>query len=582
MSSPFGPDFSTLAPALSATPNPAIHTAPPGPQPSLPYTPQQLLELGAQWIEGFVRRVALAVLGAIPGGAEAFELLSEWAANTNSTLSNAWTGLNSLLNDLWTNPAAVIASIPQALVTGLVGIAATATNAFNGLGALITQVGGAVIDDVAAAINGAVAGVAGTINAIVAGFTGLIGSWTTGDAQAAAANLAAQQAEIAASVAALQQQSDIAAQAGKSAFVDFSLRADADSLGSDFDQTYSGAGDDWYGVTSGRAATRINTISAGRRGWATYNVFSTNGDYQQVSAVFASSPQVTTYGQPFTPVTIYGYNALRCRVASTGPYAGIDCVMVVFDQAGFNLGCVVNGVWTNWARVNRAFDPGAIYWLRAGTVAGLRQYYVGINKGTLLIHTEVGTASQVGADYRRGGVFGEWSVGVDGFGTKFAAYPGLVAALSVQDAAPPTILGSYGKVYRASSAIGVNLGVGAGIIAPPNFFDTVYALTSDLQWTSSASAFTVTKKGRYLVSCTLTCDSTASRGTVGIMVNGGITGIGAEGWASHVSQALNLFPGDYIQFIYTATTAVRLIGMANGSIAWFSIAKLTEDVPNVT
>ena len=122
---------------VSSTPGAPVHNLPTKQDLKFPFTPQQLLEIGGQLIEQFLRRVVEAVVGFfVPGAGPAFDQLFDWAHDLGTA---AW-------------------------------------GAFNQVGQLISDIGGAVIGDVSSAINGAVNGLAHLVDKLLHDAGAVIGS----------------------------------------------------------------------------------------------------------------------------------------------------------------------------------------------------------------------------------------------------------------------------------------------------------------------------------------------------------------------------------------------------------------------
>ncbi|MCV7434807.1 DUF7257 domain-containing protein [Mycolicibacterium bacteremicum] len=430
--------------------------------------------------------------------------------------------------------------------------------------------------DVGEGITDAVTGTANTINAIVQGFTGLIGDWLFPDVESAAEAIARQQAETAASVAKLQQLNSANAQGGNSGFVDFTGLADASTMGSQFDQFYSGAGTDTLGIVGGRTGVVPGTFTADRLCRFVFNAKTTLSDFQRVSMVFATSPGKRSFAFPATQ-TVYGYNYIRARIAESGTYAGIDCVQVIFDIDSFDLGCVVNGVWTKWITVAHKFRPGAIYSLDAGSTGGNRQYRILLNGANVYVHNEVGTISQLGSGYRDTGGGGAWEAGTDG-GTWFRAQPSAIAAFYMADNTPPGQLSSIGRAFRASGTTVSFNTVSTMYTLPANMFDTFDYATPDLVWNGSAGSWTIGRRGNYIVNAHMANNNTTLTGYVALFVNGVQTNSGNVGPFSTLAFAIPLMPGDVLTLGYfTGTANCRIFGRADGDITFFQVVRITPD-----
>lgn len=433
-----------------------------------------------------------------------------------------------------------------------------------------------VVGDIGTGISNAVTGTVNTISAIVQGFTGMIGNWVFGDVEAAARAVAQQAADTAASVAKLQQLNSANAQGGNSGFVDFSSVADGSSLGSSFTQYYSGSGTDLFGVVGGRGSITPGTNMVGRTCQYVYNTKQTLTDLQRVSAVFSTSVGVR-FGPFFAPFTVEAVNSLRARVAESGTYAGVDCVQVLFTHNTLYLGCVVSGVWTQWAAVGHAFRPGAIYSLDAGSLGGDRQYRVQANGATIYLHNEVGTASHKGSGYRATGGGAEWRVGYDGF-NYYPAFPSQVAAFYMADNTTPTLLSSLGRAFRTSATTVSFPTVNTYYNLPAGFFDTLDYSTPDMVWDGTAGSWTVTRRANYIVSVMLATNNTAMSGVPNLMVNGASVARGNTGILSTLIYVSPMNPGDVLTLRYqTATASVQLWGSVDGSSTYFQIARITPD-----
>ncbi|GAS95455.1 Gp31 [Mycolicibacterium canariasense] len=425
---------------------------------------------------------------------------------------------------------------------------------------------------------GFIPAVQGTINALVQGFTGLFGyDWDASDAQSAAEAIAQQQADTAAAVAILQQLNSGNAQGGNSGFVDFTNMPDASSMGSSFSQWYSGAGTDTLGIVSGRAQLTPGTWDAGRKAYYTYTDKTTITDLQRVSVVLSTVPGKRTFG-PFGNLHSYAYNYIRARVAESGTYADVDCVMVIFDIDSFDLGFVANGVWTKWITVSHKFRAGAIYSLDAGTIGGSRQYKILLNGSPVYTHNEVGTLSNLGAGYRKTGGGEEWVIGSDGAGGRFNTTPGALVAFYMADNTPPAMLSSLGRAFRSSSTPISMPSASNWNLFPSGFFDTFDYATNDLVWNGPAGTWTVKRKGNYLVSSEIVTQTTDMSGYPGLYKNGVQTAAGTSGVSGLVVAALPLEPNDVLSLQYfPVTTGVKVMGVTSGAYTYFQVMRITPD-----
>lgn len=162
---------------VAETPGAPVHNLPTKQDLKFPFTPAQLLEIGGQLIEQFLRRVVEAVVGFfVPGAGPAFDQLFDWAhdlgtaawsafnqvgqlisdigghviSDVSAAINGAVSGLSSLVNNLLHNAGAVIGAIPQTIVSGLTGTIATINSGI----AAATQFVQQVIDAILGALRG--------------------------------------------------------------------------------------------------------------------------------------------------------------------------------------------------------------------------------------------------------------------------------------------------------------------------------------------------------------------------------------------------------------------------------------------
>lgn len=478
--------------------------------------------------------------------------LTKMVGTLGKVAGQAWNGLQHLAGQITTSVSAG---------------AETAWEDLEHLGSAVGSAVGQIVSNAQSIIDG-----------IVSGLTGLLGGgWSSSDAQSAAAAVAQQQADTAAAIAVLQQLNSGNAQSGNSGFVDFTNMADASSMGSSFSQWYSGSGSDTYGIVNGRVTVTPGTWDFGRKAYFTYTDKATLTDLQRVSVVLSTSPGKRTFGFGGS-LHSYAYNYIRARVAETGTYSGIDCVMVIFDINSFDLGFVSGGIWTKWVTVNHAYRPGAIYSLDAGGTGGGRQYKVLVNGSSIYTHNEVGTLSNMGGGYRKTGGGAEWVIGSDGSGGHFDTTPGSLAAFYMADNTPPAILSSLGRSFR-SSATTVNFAsAGTEYSLPSGFFDTFDYATNDLEWDGSAGTWTVKRKGNYLINAMLCSTTSTMSGLALLYLNGAKVFLGADGSNASISYLTPLQPGDVLYLTYFPyVNNTKLRGDTNGAATVFQVARVTPD-----
>lgn len=423
------------------------------------------------------------------------------------------------------------------------------------------------------------ADVRANIDNAVQSFFGWLGTgWSREDSEQAFADQAATTAALSAAVTALQNNYTNSVNGGLSAFIDFSLRANSSSLGSDFTQTYTGSGTGTLGITNSKAAWQaVNDSDRSCR--VRYNALATSSDYQMVGAAFASSP--TWFNS-----SSEARNFLYARMDSTGN----TYVYANFGKNDVELGCVVSGVKTVFATRSSgfSFQANSIYWLRCGTLGGQRVFQVLNGTQPLITYTEVGTTSRIGSSYRYTG-FGV-SARASGLGT---VPPGAMTAFGFADNLPPTIVGSIATMYRVKTA-GVALLNGENLL-PTGFFDTPELSTEDYTYSLSNGSFTVANAGNYR--CVIQSAVSASfpnQFTWRIYVNGvagkygggpHIRGVNALGGNvtpkfAHGSVDIPLQAGDTVRWGYYSdgSSADVLKGESAGNATYFTITMINRSL----
>ncbi|MEW5810257.1 MAG: hypothetical protein AB1925_12465 [Actinomycetota bacterium] len=290
-------------------------------------------------------------------------------------------------------------------------------------------------------------------------------------------------AALGAAVADLQNDRNNSSVGGKGVVVDFTTRPTASTLGADFDQSYTGSGTGTLGIVNGTGAHWNAKNDASRTCLFRYNALQTATDYQKVWVAFGSSPEQ------------FGRNAGRNEIHGRKNAAGTAYVYAAMEKGRAELGCYVGGAKTMFVAKTSGFSfkSTGLYALECGTVGvlGLRVFrLLDSNGSVILAHTEVGTTSQAGPDYRGGG--GAVYAVATGFGT---TGPGDMLAWAMADNYPPTLVGSIAKMYRANTGlVAINSGINP---LPTDFFDNSGATTADYIVSRPNGSFTVTMDGNY-------------------------------------------------------------------------------------
>lgn len=262
-------------------------------------------------------------------------------------------------------------------------------NLLNNTGAVL----GTISRNLISGLNGIIDNIIDFINRIVGGFLGWFGiDFTPDDAQEAATSASTTIAAHTAALARLEGGLPVVAT------FDFSQQADATSLPSPWNVTYTGdVAIGTWGISGGAAQFvggppgGVNT-GYGRTALGIHSTAQSPGDRQRVGAVFSSIPQ-SQNGQD-------GRNFLICRSDGTvSNYVGAD-----LSRNQIQLYYVAAGVKTIWATTSFTFKANNAYYLECGVGLFDRQYRVVNGDGTVLLsYTEVGTSSLMGASYRYAG-----------------------------------------------------------------------------------------------------------------------------------------------------------------------------------
>ena len=288
-----------------------------------------------------------------------------------------------------------------------------------GLGALMQVVDNTVqaVGDVVQNFLGIFGIHQGTLDAVTRGLTGQVGSTrmaTVNDVQNAAYDAAQMLADNTASILALQQ-----ANQGANAVVsvDFTTFANANSLGAaGFNQIYWGSNTPSYlGIINARAAWYANPggFQNERWCWAIKNTHEATGDDVLVGAAYSTKPE----------------NMCHDVIIARGNLAGDTAVVADFTDGRLKLSCWVSDVETVFTSMAYSKKASAAYYLKCQG----RTFTVYENSTPILIYTEPGTTSQMGASYRRAGFGGMATTSVAYWWVSIPLEPGRVSAFSITD-----------------------------------------------------------------------------------------------------------------------------------------------------
>jgi hypothetical protein len=204
----------------------------------------------------------------------------------------------------------------------------------------------------------------------------------------------------------------------------------------------------------------------------------TNTDYQYVSVVMKSPPDANA-----SPV----FSIIGRESSDRQNYIFFD-VYTSGSTRYARLGCCVGGTRTTWKSGTFTFNMNL--GLRCGVGANDRQFQAVAGNTVILDHTEVGTTSQMGAAYRRGGFITE-------FKDAGNSSAGGVQSFSLADNAPPDVIGTAaGFVRTSTSAVTLNAGTND---LPTNFWGATRYCSPDIDDDLTNGDFTVTTPGQYKV-----------------------------------------------------------------------------------
>ncbi|MBO0882211.1 MAG: hypothetical protein J2P17_18115, partial [Mycobacterium sp.] len=245
---------------------------------------------------------------------------------------------------------------------------------------------------------------------------------------------------------------------------------------------------------SNGAAILTPSGSANSAALVFYNAAPTQTPYQIVSVVFSAPPQGSLV------VGSAGYLIGRANSAGTSyvlAEIALDAVALAFSVAG---------TLTTVATATVSYVAGAIYQLVCGISGSEYTYEILRNGSVILSYVDSAHASQVGSAYQYAG----FALACY-YNNGFSASPA-VLQWAVADNAPPTLVGSGARIYRASTTqVTPTYTAGSITLLPSSFFDTLDKNTPDITVSLTNGEFTVANAGWYKV-------------TFGIEISGGTQG----------------------------------------------------------
>ncbi|AIK67748.1 minor tail protein [Mycobacterium phage Piro94] len=298
------------------------------------------------------------------------------------------------------------------------------------------------------------------------------------DAKTTMTNLFNMLTKVTRDVQALQSEQDSSQTGGRRFNVDFSNYPDGAFPSGLFNITYTGAGTSTLGIKDGHAV------------WNTVN----NG-YRRATMIYPTptlTPQQIVRGTLASPPS-QGTNVRIWSIARANA-AGTDYVFARGYCTGFltyrgDIGCVVNGVEKIWASnvpLTWSLDMRVI----CGVGNNPRRHQVLSGNSIVVDLIEPADKQSVIDDnHCYWGAISE---------TDGQRVPGTVAGASVSDNAPPSVVGTTFRAYRATTT-GVNKPDGAQVFGA-NTFDAVEYIGPGMVWSAATNTLTVPKAGTYMFS----------------------------------------------------------------------------------
>ncbi|AOT24954.1 minor tail protein [Mycobacterium phage Kalpine] len=391
-------------------------------------------------------------------------------------------------------------------------------------------------------------------------------------AKQAMANLWAMLTKTVRDVQALQSEQETTANGGKRFNIDFGDYPDGAFPSTLFNLTYSGAGSSTLVIKNGHAQ------------WATVN----NG-YRRATMIYPTptlTPQQIVRGTLASPPG-QGTNVRIWSIARSNA-AGTDYVFARGYCTGFlqykgDIGCVKNGVEYIWAQ-----GIGLTWNLDLRVVCGVgenpRRHQVYSGNTVVWDGVEPGNKqSVIDGDHCYWGAISE---------TNGSATPGTVAGVSVSDNAPPEVTGTTMRVYRSVTS-GLAKSGGQAVL-PSTTLDAVDYRSEDILWNAATQTATVEKSGTYMLGLRVQVNEgqgfSEERFPL-IYINGqprvrmgSRRGISVNGFGVPSTPQDIAYGGDGVTYYLAAGATVQpglktdgnvtIIGDANASLTWFSMARV--------
>ncbi|QLF84434.1 hypothetical protein SEA_TOPANGA_33 [Mycobacterium phage Topanga] len=373
-------------------------------------------------------------------------------------------------------------------------------------------------------------------------------------------------------VQALQSEQEASANGGRRFNIDFGDYPDGAFPAGLFNITYSGPGTSTLGVKGG------------------HGVWNTKGDgYRRATMIYPEptlTPQQIVRGTLASPPS-QGTNVRIWSVARANA-AGTDYVFARGYCTGFlqykgDIGCVKNGVeyiWRSGVSLTWNLDLRIV----CGVGENPRRHQVYSGNSVVVDLVEPGDKQSIIDDNHC-----YWGAITETDGSRV---PGTVAGASVTDNAPPAVTGSTMRVYRSTTS-GKSKSGGQAVL-PSTTLDAVDYRSEDIIWDPNTQTATVQKAGTYMMGLRIQVNEGQgfSEERFPLLYINGVPrvrmgsrrGISVNGFGVPSMPQDIAYGGDGVTYYLAAGATVQpglktdgdvtIVGDANASLTWFSMARV--------
>ncbi|QDP44617.1 minor tail protein [Mycobacterium phage NothingSpecial] len=394
-----------------------------------------------------------------------------------------------------------------------------------------------------------------------------------GAAKATMENLFSMLTKTVRDVQALQSEQESTANGGRRFNIDFSAYPDGPFPASLFNISFSGPGTSTLAIKGGNAVW--NTVNNGYRRATMIYPTPTLTPQQIVRGTLASAPQQGT--------NVRIWSIARANAAGTD-YVFARGYCVGFLAYRGDIGCVKDGVEYIWAS-NVPLTWNLDLRVVCGVGENPRRHQVYSGNTVVVDLIEPGDKQSIIDDAHC-----YWGAITETDGQRV---PGNVAGASVTDNAPPAVTGSTMRVYRSLTSASATKAAGEQPLVA-NALDAVDYRSEDITWNAATQTATVQKAGTYMIGLRVETDRTPgfSEEWYPLLYINGVPRVrmGARRGISINGFGVPSFPqdksvgGDGVTYYLPAGATVRpglctqvqagVVGDANASVSWFSLAKV--------